>query len=253
MDGTDEVILQRVHLGRKDRHIGILVQRPSQLPFPRIEVTGNIDAETERNRRFQHRNVVLKTLVEMLYTTHSQAVTVKFEHKRKHFQQIVPDDALDRHVVDGAAAAVPEHQRFGDFPQFSAFLQFQVGTVHFHNAIHAGHDDIHAGIDVCRGRHFTIQHTLERLQHGQNAVHGREEGDYLIGRNIGKGQVETGFQVFLGTRGIETLKIDIPHIGSSQGIGELDTTFFHEDIRSHPVDIQVGIINFIGLERHLGS
>ena len=197
--------------------------------------------------------MVLEMLVKMLYAAHGQGITIYAEHKGEHFQQIVPDDALDRHVVDGAAAAVPEHQRFGDFPQFSAFLQFQVGTVHFHNAIHAGHDDIHAGIDVCRGRHFTIQHTLERLQHGQNAVHGRKQGNYLIGRNIGKGQVETGFQVLLGTRGIETLKIDIAHIGSSQGIGELDTTFFHEDIRSHPVDIQVGIINFIGLERHLGS
>ena len=93
VDGAYQVHLHGIYLSREHRDIGTLVLSLSDSELPLVEVSEDIDAETERNRRLEHGHMIFERLVKVLQSTHCQCITVNLKHEREDFQPIVADKA----------------------------------------------------------------------------------------------------------------------------------------------------------------
>ena len=143
---ADKIHLQGIYLGSKYRDIGTLVFGLPYPVLPIVETTEDIYAEPERNRRFQHGNMVFECLVEILHTAHCQCITVNFQHKRENLQLVVADESAHGHVRHLAALLVLEHQHPRQFLEFRTFLQHHITSTYLHDAAHGRSDEIHIGI-----------------------------------------------------------------------------------------------------------
>ena len=252
MDGGHQAVLYGVQLFAIYRDVGIQILGFPQPVMDVVEILSpGVEPEFHQKGRADDRDVVVELPVQVLDAARRQLIPVHVHHEGEHLQHIVVDHARDRHFIDMGRCAVAEHEHARNLGEFLAVLQREVLAGNLHDAVDGRLHQIHQRIDVRGGGQGTVQVSAEAGEHGHDAVHGREEGNHFFGRNVHQVEVEAGFDVVLGTGGVEAFEVDVSHVGSGHGIGDLEGALPHGHIGRRPADEETVIFDAAGFQREI--
>ena len=251
MDGVDQVEPYGVHFVLEGREF-LPVPGLGEFPVPVVEDTFEVDPETDRDGRLDRSDMVLEILVEVLQPGGSDGVAVHLQEEGEYFQQVVMDYAPERQPVDVAGVPILEEQGLPQFVQVLAVCEREVPSVNLYHSAQGRHDNLHFGVYQGSGCDFAVQEPLEGLKHREDAVDRREQFDYLFGGDVRKGQVESGLEVLLRPRGVESFQEGLPHVGHRQGVRRLEAPLLHFEPGGHPRSLKLRILDRTGLDVDLG-